>query len=61
MDNYNKELSEWENEQKRQYEEFIIDENELETRLVKKIYTFFLKLNFNFFSLQNCFALGRQT
>ena len=41
MDNYKKELSEWENEQKRQYEEFIIDEHELETRLVRKIYTFF--------------------
>ena len=54
MDNYNKELSEWENEQKRQYEEFIIDENELETRLVKKIYTFFLKLKFNFLNLEKC-------
>ena len=37
MDDYKRELIEWENEQKRQYEEFIIDENELETRLVKTI------------------------
>lgn len=31
---YHKELEQWQNEQKRQYEEFIIDENELESRLV---------------------------
>lgn len=33
MNTYNRELESWQNEQKRQYEEFIIDENELDTRL----------------------------
>lgn len=35
MNSYYKELEEWQREQKRQYEEFIIDENELENRLVR--------------------------
>jgi hypothetical protein len=36
MKNYHKDLELWQNEQKRQYEEFLIDENELESRLVNK-------------------------
>ena len=31
---YNHEVQQWENEQKRQFEEFIIDDKELENRLV---------------------------
>jgi hypothetical protein len=34
MDRYHKELKAWETEQKRQWEEFEIDESELEKRLV---------------------------
>lgn len=34
MDKYRKELKNWENEQKRQWEEFEIDDSELEKRLV---------------------------
>ena len=33
-ENYNKEVMLWQNEQKRQFEEFIIDDQELENRLV---------------------------
>lgn len=35
MNAYYKELEQWQNEQKRQYEEFLIDETELENRLVR--------------------------
>ena len=35
MNVYYKELEQWQNEQKRQYEEFLIDETELENRLVR--------------------------
>ena len=43
MENYFKELKSWENEQKRQWEEFEIEDEELENRLVSllKIKTFF--------------------
>lgn len=35
MDTYRQKLQLWESEQKRQFEEFVIDEKELENRLVK--------------------------
>jgi hypothetical protein len=66
MDAYRQSLEQWRLEQKRQFEEFIIDEKELEDRLVR----FFFKLNIRnskrhnsitaiiqFFSVQNTHQL----
>jgi hypothetical protein len=40
VNDYRKELERWENEQTRQFEEFIIDEDELKERLVIFLFYF---------------------